>query len=217
LYFYFAATVITPLSYTARLGSVGTFHCAATENHFISWYINNIPSTTPEVQNRRITATGETPINATWNQSILTVYASKENDRLLIRCVAIVLGGRDGFSPTAIFHVQRQPSPPTNLTLEVSEDHRYLMLRWKPPPGLNVSGAYHNITYTVYVNISFTGMEFSSDTTMREYTMENPCSDVLFKVTAWDDIGEGNGTTLLYRHNSTGEGHKTIFCIKPSK
>ena len=91
------------------------------------------------------------------------------------------------------------------------------MLRWKPPPGLNVSSAYHNITYTVYVNISSTGMEFSSNTTMREYTMENPCSDVLFKVTAWDDIGEGNETTLLYRHNSTGEGHKTIFCIKPSK
>ena len=205
---YVAATVITPISYTARLGSVGIFHCAATGNHFISWYINNVPSTTPEVQNRRITATDETPINATWNQSILTVYANKENDGLSIRCIAIVLGGRDGFSPIATFHVQRQPSPPTNLTLEVSEDHRYLMLRWNPPSGLNVSSAYHNITYTVYVNISCTGMEISSNTTMREYTMENPCSDVLFRVTAWDDIGDGNATTLLYRHNSTGEGHK---------
>ena len=192
------------------MGSVGTFHCAAKENHFISWYINNVPATTPEVQNRRITATDETPINATWNQSILTVYANKENDGLSIRCIAIVLGGRDGFSPIATFHVQRQPLPPTNLTLEVSDDRRNLMLRWNPPPGLNVSSASHNITYTVYVNVSHTGTEFSSNTTMREYTMENPCSDVLLKVTAWDDIGEGNGTTLLYRHHSNGEEHRTL-------
>ena len=66
------------------------------------------------------------------------------------------------------------------------------------------------ITYTVYVNISCTGIEISSNTTMRVYTMENPCTDVQFKVTAWDDIGDGNGTTLLYRHHSNGEEHRTL-------
>ena len=199
--------VITPLSYTARLGSVGVFHCAATENHFISWYINNVPSTSPEVQNRQITATDETAINATWSQSSLTVYASEENDGLSIYCVAIVLGGPDGFSPTAKFHVKRQPLPPTNLTLEVSVERRNLMLRWNLPPGMSVSSASHNIIYTVYVNITLTGTEFYFNTTMREYTIENPCSDVQFRVTAWDDIGEGNGTTLLYSYNTTGEEH----------
>ena len=144
-------------------------------------------------------------MNATWSQSSLTVYASQENDGISIRCVAVVIGGRDGFSPTAIFHVQRQPLPPINLTLEVSEDHRNLMLRWNPPPGMSVSSTSHNIIYTVYVNISCTGGEVSLNTTRREYTLENPCTDVLFRVTAWDNIGEGNGTTLLYRHNCTGE------------
>ena len=195
------------------MGSVGTFHCAATENHFISWYINNIPSTAPEVQNRQITATDETPINTTWSQSSLTVYASQENDGLSIYCVAIVLGGRDGFSPTATFHVKRRPLPPTNLTLEVSEDCRNLMLRWNLPPGSNVSSASRNIIYTVYVNIPHTGTELYFNTTMREYTLENPCNDVQFRVTAWDDLGEGNGTTLLYRHNSTGEEHKMLLYI----
>ena len=75
------------------------------------------------------------------------------------------------------------------------------MLRWNLPRGMT-----QIIIYTVYVNISRTGTEFFLNSTMRKYTLENPCSDVLFKVTAWDDIGEGNGTTLLYRHNSsTGE------------
>ena len=107
-----------------------------------------------------------------------------------------------------ILDVKRQPLPPTNLTLEVSVERRNLMLRWNLPPGMSVSSASHNIIYTVYVNITLTGTEFYFNTTMREYTLENPCSDVLFKVTAWDDIGEGNGTTLLYRHNnSTGEEH----------
>ena len=169
------------------------------------------------MQNRQITTTDETVINATWSQSSLTVYASQENDELSIYCVAIVLGGPDGFSKTATFHVQRQPLPPTNLTLEVSEDRRNLTLQWNLPPGLSVDSASHNIIYTVYVNITHAGTEFYFNTTMREYTLENPCSDVQFKVTAWDNIGEGNGTTLLYRHNTTGEEHKTLPCIKSSK
>ena len=184
------------------MGSVGTFHCAATGNHVISWYVNNVLSTYSVIKNRQITATDQTPLNATWSQSSLTVYASQENDGLSIYCVAVVIGGRDGFSETAVFHVQRQPLPPTNITLEVSEDHRDLLLQWNSPSGMGVS---HNIVYTVYINISHTGTETSFNTTMRKYTIENPCSDVAFKVTAWDDIGEGNGTTLLYRHNTIGE------------
>ena len=151
------------------------------------------------MRNRQITATARTPINATWSQSSLTVYASQENDGLSIYCIAVVLGGPDGFSKIATFHVQRHSSQPANLTLEVSSDYKHLTLRWNFPYKMTV------IVYTVYVNIIHTGMEFSSNTTMREYTMENPCSDVLFKVTAWDDNGEGNATTLLYSHSSNGE------------
>ena len=202
---YVTAAVITPLSYTARLGNVGTFNCAATGNDVISWYVNNVPSTYSVIRDRQITATDQTPINATWSQSRLTIYASQENDGLSIYCVAVVIGGPDGFSETAIFHVLRQPSPPTNLTLKVLENHGDLMLQWHPPPGISVSSASPDIIYTVYVNISCNGAEISFNTMMREYTLENPCCDVLFKVTAWDNIGEGNGTTLLYRHNSTGE------------
>ena len=197
-----AVAVITPLLYTARPGSIGTFHCATTENHLISWYVNGTRSTYSVIRNRQISTRPNTPINATWSQSTLTVYASQENDGLSIYCVAVVIGGRDGFSETAVFHVQRQLLPPTNITLEVSEDHRDLLLQWNPPPGMGVS---HNIIYTVYINISHAGTETSFNTTMRKYTIENPCSDVAFKVTAWDDIGEGNGTTLLYRHSTNGK------------
>ena len=171
----------------------------------ISWYVNGTRSTYSVIRNRQISTSARTPINATWTQSSLTVYASQENNGLSVYCIAVVIGGPDGFSETATFHVKRQPLPPKNLTSEVSEDHRNLMLRWTHPVGMS------QITiYTVYVNISRTGTEFSFNTTMREYTIENPCSDVLFKVVAWDDIGEGNGTTLLYRHSSTGEEDKSL-------
>ena len=171
----------------------------------ISWYVNGTRSTYSVIRNRQISTSARTPINATWSQSSLTVYGSQENNGLSVYCIAVVIGGPDGFSETATFHVKRQPLPPKNLTSEVSEDHRNLMLRWTHPVGMS------QITlYTVYVNISRTGTEFSSNTTMREYTIENPCSDVLFKVTAWDDIGEGNGTILLYRHSSTGEEDKSL-------
>jgi len=204
---YTPATVITPLSYSARLGSVGTFHCAATGNHLISWYVNGIPSTYSVIRNRQITATNEIPINATWSQSNLSVYASQENDGLSIHCVAVVLGGIDGFSEPAIFRVKRQPLPPANLSVEVSEDHRNLMLQWNPSPGISISS---NITYTVYVKNFCTRTEISFNTTMEKYTIENPCSDVLFRVTARDDIGEGNATTLPYKHNCTGELSTTL-------
>ena len=200
-------TVITPLSYTARLGSVGIFHCAATENHLISWHVNGVPSSYPEVRNRQITTTDETAINATWSQSSLTVYASQENDELSIYCIAVVLGGPDGFSATATFHVQRHSPRPVNLTLDVSSNHRELILRWNFPSEMTI------IVYTVYINITHTGTEFYFNTTMREHTIENPCSDVHFKVTAWDDLGEGNGTTLLYKHYSNGEKKKLLLCF----
>ena len=147
------AAVITPLSYTARLGSVGTFHCAATGHHVISWYVNGVPSTYSIIRNRQITATDEIPINATWSQSSLTVYASQENDGLSIHCAAVVLDGPDGFSEVATFHVQGYPLPPTNLTLEFLRDCRYLMLQWNPPSGI-ISNPSVVTKYTVYFNIS---------------------------------------------------------------
>ena len=186
------------------MGSVGTFHCATIGEDVISWYVNGTRSTYSVIRNRQISTSAKTPINETWSQSSLTVYASQENDGLSIYCIAVVLGGRDGFSPTATFHVKRQPLPPTNLTLKV-QHHRDLMLQWNLPPGMT-----QIIMYTVYINTTHTSTEFYFNTTMREYTFENPCSDVLFKVTAWDNIGEGNGTTLLYRHHSTGEENKSL-------
>ena len=204
---YFIHAVITPLLYSARLGSVGTFHCTAMGEEVISWYVNGNPSTYSVIRNRQISTSARAPINATWSQSSLTVYASQENDGLSIYCVAIVLRELAvGFSETATFQVQEYPLPPTNLKLNVSENRSNLTLQWNLPSGSRST----IIIYTVYVNISHTGTEFYINVTTREYTLENPCSDVLFIVTAWDDIGEGNGTTLLYRHHSNGEKHKSL-------
>ena len=173
----------------------------------ISWYVDGVPSTYSVIQNRQINTLDTTPINTTWSQSSLTVYASQENDGLSIYCVAVVLREPAfGFSETATFHVQEYPLPPTNLTLKVSENCNNLTLRWNLPSGSRST----IIIYTVYVNVSHTGTEFYINITTTEYTLENPCSDVLFRVTAWDDIGEGNGTTFLYRHNSTGEEQKPL-------
>ena len=205
--FSYHTTVITPLLYSARLGSVGTFHCATMGEEVISWYVNGVPSTYSVIRNWQIITSDRTPINATWSQSSLTVYASQENDGLSIHCVAVVLREPAvGFSETATFHVQENPSPLTNITLQVSENRDKLMLRWNLPS----RGRSTIIVYTVYVNIFHTGTEFYINVTTREYTLENPCSDVLFKVTAWDDIGEGNGTTLLYKHHSNGEKSKSL-------
>ena len=173
----------------------------------ISWYVNGNPSTYSVIRNRQISTSARAPINATWSRSSLTVYASQENDGLSIYCVAIVLRELAvGFSETATFQVQEYPLPPTNLKLNVSENCSNLTLQWNLPSGSRST----IIIYTVYVNISHTGTEFYINVTTREYTLENPCSDVLFIVTAWDDIGEGNGTTLLYRHHSNGEEHKSL-------
>ena len=200
--------VITPLLYSARLGSAGTFHCAAMGEEVISWYVNGNLSTYSAIQSQQISTSDRTPINATWSQSSLTVYASQENDGLSIYCAAVILRRPAvGFSETATFQVQEYPLPPTNLTIKFSENRSNLTLQWSFPS----HGRSTIIIYTVHVNIFRTGTEFYINVTTREYILENPCSDVLFRVTAWDNIGEGNGTTLLYRHNnSTGEEYKML-------
>jgi len=171
--------------------------------------VDGTPSRYPSIRNRGILSSSVTSINATWIQSNLTVPGIRENDESSINCIAFAfVDGKQlsGVSETAVFRVQVPPLPPTNMTLEVSGD--CLTLRWNPPSDtilINDSIAIVSM-YTVYVNISQTGIEIHSNTTMRQYTVENPCSDVKFKVTAWNDIGEGTATMyLIYRHNSAGE------------
>ena len=179
------------------------FHCAVTGNNIISWYINELPSGYPSVRRRGIYTSRQNSINTPWIQSSLTVPATWENHGVSIDCAALLDGPQThGISELATFHVQGPLLPPANLTLEVSQDQKYLILRWNPPPG-NES----IITmYTVYVNVSHTGAVTHYNTSMRNYTIRNSCGDVSFKVTAWDNIGEGSTAAFLaYRHNSTGE------------
>lgn len=201
---YFTA-VIRPLSYTARLDSAGTFHCAVTGTNIVSWYVDRLPSGYPSIRRRGILASAETFINATWIQSNLTVPATLENDGISINCVALVYGEQTrGISETAVFHVQEPPLPPINLTLEVSGDQSHLILRWNSTSGTIFSNDSIISMYTVY--IFRTGAEANYNTTIQEYSIKNPCSDVKFKVTAWDDYGEGTATPyLIYRHNMTGK------------
>ena len=212
IYFSFHV-VITPLSYTARLGNVGIFHCAVTGSNIISWYINGLPSGYPSVRRRGIYTSRASSINITWIQSNLTIPATWENNGVSIDCAALLDGPQTtGISELATFHVKGPPLPPANLTLEVSQDQRYLILKWIPPPGNESTISM----YTVYVNVSHTGTVTHYNTSMRNYTIRNPCSNVKFKVTSWDDIGEGNtATPLAYRYNSTaGEEvlHSTSKC-----
>ena len=210
-YFSFHA-VITPLSYTARLGNVGIFNCAVTGSNIISWYINGSPSGYPSVRRRGIYTSRATSINTTWIQSNLTIPATWENNGVSIDCAALLDGPQTtGISELATFHVKEPPLPPVNLTLEVLQDRRYLILKWNPPSGNESTISM----YTVYVNVSHTGTVTHYNTSMRNYTIRNPCSDVKFKVTSWDDIGEGStSTSLAYRCNFTGEEllHFTSRC-----
>jgi len=180
--------------------------------------VDGTPSRYPSIRNRGILSSSVTSINATWIQSNLTVPGIRENDESSINCIAFAfVDGKQlsGISETAVFRVQVPPLPPTNLTLEVSGD--YLTLRWNPPSDTILINDSIVSMYTVYVNISQTGIETHSNTTTRQYTVENPCSDVKFKVTAWNDIGEGTATTyLIYRHNSAGEKLQYSIAISSS-
>ena len=212
----YPTAVIRPLSYTAPLGSAGTFHCAVTGSNSIYWYVDRIPSVNPSARSRGIFASPVTSINTTWIQSNLTVPATLENDGISINCIALAFVNGDfmsGISENATFHVEGPP-PPVNLTLEVSGNPSLLTLRWHSPSGTTLNKDSIISMYTVYVNIFRTGAVTYYNTTMREYIMKNPCSDVKFRVTAWDDVGEGTATTcLMYRHNLTGE---KIFHSNPS-
>ena len=154
------------------------------------------------MQSRGILTSPVTSINATWSQSNLTIPATRENDGLSIYCTAIVLTEHDGISGIATFHVQGPPSPPINLTVEASGGQTHLTFRWNPPFNMVLTNDSVVSMYTVYITISQTGIETRSNTTMREYTIENPCSSIKFKVTAWNDIGEGNGKVLCLPINS---------------
>lgn len=146
-----------------------------------------------------------TSINATWIQSNLNVRATWENDGISINCIALVDGVQEhGISETAAFHVKEPPLPPINLTLEISRDQCHLTLRWNSHSNDSIISMY-----TIY--IFWRGADTYYNTTTMEYSIKNPFSDVKFKVTAWDDVGEGTATAyLIYRPNSTGKNYYDI-------
>ena len=201
----YSTAVIRPLSYTAHLDSVGTFHCAVTGSSIISWYVDRIPSRYSSIRSRGIFASPVTSINATWIQSNLNVRATWENDGISINCIALVDGVQEhGISETAAFHVKEPPLPPINLTLEISRDQCHLTFRWNSHSNDSIISMY-----TIY--IFWPGADTYYNTTTMEYSIKNPFSDVKFKVTAWDDVGEGTATAyLIYRPNSTGKNCYSI-------
>ena len=169
----------------------------------ISWFIDQLPSRYSSILNRGIITSRATSINATWIQSNLTIPAILENDGSSIKCRAVACV--HCISETAVFRVQGPPLPPVNLTVEVSGDH--LTLQWNPPSDTILTNDSIVSMYTVYVNTSRTGTQTQSNTTTTQYSIENPCSDVQLKVTAWNAVGEGTATTTywIYRENLTGE------------
>ena len=88
--------------------------------------------------------------------------------------------------------------PPTDVQVElVSVDT--VSVSWSPPFTLEVVPIFH---YTLYITSS-TGYSEAVNTTQTAVSLPRPLTDTTFKVSAWNEVGEGN--TSFPVTYSTGE------------
>ena len=88
---------------------------------------------------------------------------------------------------------------PLNLTVEkVAEE--YLKLKWDPPFSLNITNVHSNILlYTVHERFA----DVSANITSEEYLVVEPCREE-YSITAWNQVGEGNSSSVYYEYTPTG-------------
>ena len=81
----------------------------------------------------------------------------------------------------------RLPGPPTEVRVEqVSVDT--VSVSWNPPFTLEGVSILH---YTVYITSS-TGSSEAVNATQTEISLQRPCADTTYQVSAWSEVGEGN-------------------------
>ena len=177
------------------------FNCTGNGSTFV-WTVDGIAVPNPDIASRGVTASSETSIGGGMILSTLSIPASVENNNTDVLCTVIdavsLASDRTGVISLSI---QGLLGPLPNLTLSDTDEQLSRLLTWDAPPTLNITNVEPDIEfYQVCYNLSteLTCSNVSSEGE-RQFKFSNVRVPLLFTVTAFNVVGEGNESSIVHQ------------------
>ena len=205
------ATISIQGNYNAPFDAEGfvEFRCTADANE-IQWKLNDTFAGNQifiMARNVTITPTLENRTDSGNYFSYLRIPARIENNNTSIQCWAYSIDTFHSlaYSKQAFLYIQGLLDPPPNLTLTEAGDQLTRILTWGAPETLDLTDIDPDIQfYQVCYNLSddLTCINVSSSE-RREFRFPNVCVPLVFTVTAFNVVGEGEASSIAH-NGSTG-------------
>ena len=201
-------TIFPPKDYHAALDpdSKVTFNCTASVAN-IELRLNDTLASNFVSQGVSFTAAGPI-VGSELFLTTVSIPAREENDNTSVLCRAIDTSDVQNIvaddSRLIFLRIQGLLDAPPNLTLSEADDQlsRFIIITWDAPPTLNITNVnpdveYYQVCYNLSTELTCTNV--SSTVGERAFKFSNVRVPLLFTVTAFNVVGEGNESSIVHQ------------------
>ena len=177
------------------------FNCTGNSG-IISWTVDGIEATNADIISRGVTTTVPMDIGGGMFLSTLSIPAYDENDHAAIQCTVVIVNPLASDMSKLIFlNIQGLLGPPPNLFLLEADEQLSRSLTWDAPPTLNITNVdpdieYYQVCYNLSAELTCTNVSSVGE---REFKLSNVRVPLLFTVTAFNVVGEGNESSIVHQ------------------
>ena len=177
------------------------FNCTGNSGTLI-WTVDGTEATNADIISRGVTSTVSMDIGGGMILSTLSIPASDENDHTAIQCTVVIVNPLASNKSKLIFlNIQGLLSPPPNLTLSEADEQLTRLLTWNPPDTLDITNidpdiGYYQVCYNLSTELTCTNVSSVGE---REFKFSNVRVPLLFTVTAFNVVGEGNESSIVHQ------------------
>ena len=196
---------ITPRGYNASLDpeSFFTFKCNVTGADAISWLVDGLLSSRPEIRSRGVNANDIIAVDATPGsfRGNISIKRNVTNKNTSIICIADIALSAGVPSEPVLFKIQGLLDAPSNLMLSEANNQHAIMrtLSWDEPFSLDITDVEPDIShYRVCYSLVSASKSQCVLVNQTEFTFLHVNVPLLFTVSAVNVVGEGNTNSTFH-------------------
>ena len=179
-----------------------TFECTATIADIL-WRVNYTSPSQMIIASRGVTTTVPALTNGLFSTSLF-IPANQDLGRTSIQCSAV----NTDVDPPVVDHsklvylnIQRLLDAPPNLTLSEADEQLTRLLTWSAPQTLNITNVdpdieFYQVCYNISAELTCTNVSSVGE---RQFKFSNVRVPLLFTVTAFNVVGEGNESSIVHQ------------------
>ena len=199
-------TIFPQEDYNAALDpdSKVTFNCTASVAN-LDFLLNGTLAAN-FIVSRGVVVTNDGTVGGGLFLTTVSIPVREENDNTSVLCRAIDSSDVQNIvvedSRLIFLRIQGLLDAPPNLTLSEADDQLSRLITWDAPPTLNITNVNPDIEfYQVCYNLSteLTCTNVSSTVGERAFKFSNVRVPLLFTVTAFNVVGEGNESSIVHQ------------------